>query len=29
MKNRSATAHNSDMEKKIEYNESASWHRPV
>ena len=29
MKNRSSTAHNSDMEKKIEYEESASWHRPI
>jgi hypothetical protein len=29
MKTRSATAHNSNMEKKIEYDKSASWHRPV
>lgn len=29
MKNRSSTVHKIDMEKKIEYDEPASWHRPV
>lgn len=29
MKNRSAIAQKSDMEKKIEYDKPTSWHRPV